>query len=219
MKIIFFKRLLPALLLVGLLALPASAQKVATFNLQKALEGWFKYQQAQTAREAKGNEMDDELKKMSAKLETLRDDAIKLLDQSKDISIAATERESLRKRAFDKGQELTNGLNEIKLTQNTMRETLNMQWGNIVKGMVEDITKAVQAKAKAAGYTAVWDVSASNPNFMLGLRIETPIVLYSNGENDITEEILKQLNAAAPAGTLTNTGPTKTPPKADLKRP
>jgi hypothetical protein len=29
----------------------------------------------------------------------------------------------------------------------------------------------------------------------------TPIVLYANGENDLTADVLKQLNSTAPPGT------------------
>ena len=61
--------------------------------------------------------------------------------------------------------------------------------------ILREIRETVVSKSKAAGYTFVMDVAADSVN-------QTPIVLYTNGENDLTEELLRQLNANAPAGSL-----------------
>ena len=58
--------------------------------------------------------------------------------------------------------------------------------------ILEEIRTTVNGKAKAAGYALVFDTAAESAN-------NTPIVLYSNNENDITEAVLSQLNAGAPA--------------------
>ena len=50
-------------------------------------------------------------------------------------------------------------------------------------------------RSKAGGYALVIDTSAQTP-----AMTPTPVVLYTNGQNDLTEEILSQLNAAAPGG-------------------
>jgi hypothetical protein len=39
------------------------------------------------------------------------------------------------------------------------------------------------------------DISGDSANM-------TPVVLYSSGVNDLTETLIKELNAAAPAGSL-----------------
>ena len=54
------------------------------------------------------------------------------------------------------------------------------------------------------------DASAEN------IRSVTPIVIYTNGENDITDEVLKLLNAAAPASAEPAASP-KTADKAGDK--
>ncbi len=73
-------------------------------------------------------------------------------------------------------------------------------------GILQDIHSAVEAKAKSAGYTMVIDTAAESIN-------GTPIVLFSNGENDMTDAILQQLNAGAPA----STGDTGTKPAGSAK--
>jgi hypothetical protein len=47
------------------------------------------------------------------------------------------------------------------------------------------------------------------------------MVLYTNGDNDITDDVLTQLNATAPAGTLkpsSETAPPDTKPAKDNKK-
>jgi Skp family chaperone for outer membrane proteins len=57
--------------------------------------------------------------------------------------------------------------------------------------ILSEVRKTVDSKARSGSYSLVIDVAAETPN-------ATPVVLFSNGENDITEAILQQLNASAP---------------------
>ena len=57
--------------------------------------------------------------------------------------------------------------------------------------MVIEAHPAIDGKAKSAGYSLVLDAAAESVN-------NTPVLLFTNGENDITEAILSQLNATAP---------------------
>jgi hypothetical protein len=57
--------------------------------------------------------------------------------------------------------------------------------------ILNEIKAAVAAKTKAAGYAMVFDIASETVN-------QTPIILYSSGENDLTSAVLAQLNAGAP---------------------
>jgi hypothetical protein len=61
--------------------------------------------------------------------------------------------------------------------------------------MRDDILKEIKAhvnsKARDAGDTLVIDAAAETVN-------ETPVVVYNNGDNDLTDAVLAQLNAGAP---------------------
>jgi Skp family chaperone for outer membrane proteins len=57
--------------------------------------------------------------------------------------------------------------------------------------ILKEINAAVAAKAKAAGCTLVIDIAAETIN-------QTPMVIYSTGENDLTDAVLAQLNVGAP---------------------
>ncbi len=61
--------------------------------------------------------------------------------------------------------------------------------------IVKEIRGVVNADAKAGGYTLVLDPSGESANM-------APVVLYSNGQDDLTDAVIKELNAAAPPGSL-----------------
>src|SRR2546427_88202 len=74
-------------------------------------------------------------------------------------------------------------------------EQLKMQARRMTENILRDIRDLVDAKAKAGGYTLVIDIAAKS-------AVGTPIVLYTNGQNDMTQEVLLQLNSTAPVGLL-----------------
>ena len=59
--------------------------------------------------------------------------------------------------------------------------------------VLSDIKAAVTAQAKAAGCSLVIDAAAETAN-------ATTAVIYTSGENDLTDAVLKRLNAGAPIG-------------------
>jgi Skp family chaperone for outer membrane proteins len=61
--------------------------------------------------------------------------------------------------------------------------------------ILEEIRNVINAKAKAGSYTLVVDSAAESIN-------STPVILYSTGENDLTEAILNELNSTAPPGVI-----------------
>jgi len=74
--------------------------------------------------------------------------------------------------------------------------TLSDQLQRMRDKVLVDIRAAVSDKAKIGGYTLVIDVSAQ------GIT-STDVFLYHASENDLTDDVLKQLNAGAPIDTTT----------------
>ena len=62
------------------------------------------------------------------------------------------------------------------------------------ENILTEIRNTVNAKAKAGGYALVMDTAAESVN-------NTPVILFTNGENDLTDAVLSQLNAGAPLET------------------
>ena len=67
--------------------------------------------------------------------------------------------------------------------------------------IVKEIRVVVEARAKSAGYTLVLGTYGQ------GIGTHAPMVLYSNGQDDMTDTIIKELNVAAPADSLGTNAP------------
>ena len=63
-----------------------------------------------------------------------------------------------------------------------------------------DIRERIVIKAKAGGYNLVLDISAESFN-------RTDVILFSSGLTDLTDEVLSDLNANAPAALLRDEKP------------
>jgi hypothetical protein len=73
--------------------------------------------------------------------------------------------------------------------------------------IVGEIREVVNNLARTGGYSIVFDVAAVT-------AYQTPIILFTNGENDLTQSVLKEINANAPAGALSSGGADTAPASA-----
>lgn len=202
------KRILPAVAMVILMALPAMAQnRTATVNMAKVFENYWKKDQAQAAFDQRKAEFEKEGKGMMDDYNKSREEYNKLLDSANDQSVTPEAREKRKAAAEDKLRELKTAENTIRTFKSTMDDQLSSQMKRMKDAILQDIRTAVTAKAKASGYTMVIDSSAES---ITGI----PVLLYTNGDNDMTDSILSQLNAGAPAGADSS----KTPAKPDGKK-
>jgi Skp family chaperone for outer membrane proteins len=200
------KRILPGCILVFLLASQAMAQnRIATVDLTKVFDKYWKREQAEAALKVREDELSKELKSLGDDYTKLKDDYLKLRDAINDPTLTTVERDKRKATADSKLLELKNREDDIRTMEGNDREELDLKTQRLRETLLKDITAAVNAKAKSAGYFLVIDKTAESFN-----KLHTPIVLYSNGENDITDEVLKQLNAAAPAPTTPTDAPKTT---------
>ena len=202
------KVMVGAVALAMLLATPAMAQnRTATVNMAKVFDNYWKKDQAQAALDQRRSEFEKEGKGMMDDYNKGRDEYNKLLDSANDQSVTPEAREKRKAAAEDKLRELKTTENTIRTFKSTMDDQLSSQTKRMRDAILQDIRTAVTAKAKASGFTMVIDSSAESINGF-------PVLLYSNGDNDMTESILSQLNAGAPAAA----DGSKTTPKSDEKK-
>jgi outer membrane protein len=182
----------PVVLLMTLLSSPALAQqKVATVDMRKLFDGYWKTKQAETALNDRKTELDKEDRGFLDNLQKARDDYQKLLDAASDEAISSDERDRRKQAAADKLTEIKNSQAAIVQFERQAQATLASQTQRMRSDVLEEISSAVSAKAKAAGYTLVFDAAADTVN-------QTPVLLYTDGQNDLTAAVLAQLNAGAP---------------------
>lgn len=190
------RNLVLALLLISLMGASAWAQgRIATVDLRKVFDGYWKTKQADAALKDRAADIEKEHKNMLEDWKKAKEEYQGILTEANNQTLSLEERDRRKKAAEDKFKQIKDSEDAITQYERQARTTLDEQRKRMRDSIVEEIRITVNGKAKAAGYALVFDTMADSAN-------GTPVVLYSNNENDMTEVILSQLNAGAPAETL-----------------
>jgi outer membrane protein len=189
-------------------ATTASAQgRIATVDLKKLFDSYWKTKQADAALKERGFELEKEFKGMMEEYTKIKEDYKTLSAAAADQAMSDGEREKKKKQAEEKLISIKDQEEALQKFQAQARSTVDEQRRRMRDNILSEVRKAVDGKAKVAGYTLVIDVAAETIN-------STPVVLYSNGENDITDAVLTQINAnAPPEAAVTNAPAEKKPEK------
>jgi outer membrane protein len=201
------KKTLATAVVVCALALPAAGQtRIGTIDLRKVFDHYVKRDRAQAALKKREADMDKEYKGFTDDYNKTKDEYTALLTASQDQGKSQQERDKAKTAAEAKLLELKTSENTIRTYRENAADQLDSQKKRLRDELLQDIQAVVNAKAKANGYTLVIDTAADSFN-------QTPVILYSSGENDMTDAVLAQLNAGAPPP-----GPAdSTPPKDGTK--
>ena len=210
MKIIVTK--LPALAGVLCLLAAASARaqnnKIATIDLQKAFNKYYQYDVMRKALAHESDDIESDHKNMMNDHTKAVEEFNKLKDSVGDRGISEDEKKARQAKVEAKAKDIRAMENDIRNFEERAQSQLETDQQRTMKKLLDDIRNAVNAKAKDAGYAMVIDSSAQIPNVA-----STPVVLYTSGVNDITDDIIKQLNAGAPPPSA---APDSTTPSASL---
>jgi len=214
-------KLIISLFCLAAFGVSANAEvRVAIIDLRKVFDDYYKTKAANSQLSDLAADMAKESKNYMDQYQKNSDDYKKLLDEANNQAVSSDEREKRKKAAEGKLLEMKELETTITQFQRTSRTTLEEKKHQMTEKIVGEIRDVVNAKAKAAGYSLVLDTSAESIN-------PTPVVLYTNGETDITNPVLEQLNAKAPitpksdnstkSGSKTDTGPLFAP-NSDKKK-
>ena len=172
----------------------ASAEtKVASVDMKKLFNGYYKTKLAQASLETRKSELRKEIKDMADGLDKTQADYKQLLAQASDPAISPDERDKRKQAAADKAKEISNSRAAIEQFQRQAEAQLADQSQRMSTSLVGEIQKAVAEKAKAGGYAFVMN-SAS-----------VEVVVFASTDNDLTAAVLAQLNAGAPIDVSTPT--------------
>jgi outer membrane protein len=190
-----FRTLVPGLLLFSLLGGSALAQtRIATIDLRKVFDNYWKKTQAEAALKERQADMEKEDKNMLSDYKKMKDDYTALMANTNDQNASPEEREKRKKAAEDKLRQMKELEETITQYESQARKTLAEQSQRMRSNILGEIRTVVTAKAKVSNFSLVVDTAAESIN-------STPVFLYANNENDITDLVLKELNATAPADT------------------
>ena len=205
-------KLVSVMLLAIFCSLSAMAQgRIGKVNLQKVFDGYWKRKTAEDTVKERAADMEKEHKNLLEDYTKGKEEYQSALSGANDQTVSAEEREKRKKTAEEKLRALKDKEEVIANYERTARSTLEEQKTRMREKILNEIKDVIAAKAKAAGYSTVLDTAAQSMNL-------TPIVLYSDNENDMTDDILKQLNAGAPDASRTAPASDSSPKKGDGKK-
>lgn len=177
---------------MSLLSGSALAQsRIATVDLGKIFDNYWKTKVSREDLKKRQDEMNKELKDMQDELQRSRDEYTKLSNDATEAAISAEERDRRKKVAEDKLKDMKDKEDNIVRYSRQRDVALEELTQRMKTGLIKDIRDAVNARAKMGGFAMVVDSTARSAT-------DTPFVLFNSGENDLTDQTLSQLNAAAP---------------------
>ncbi len=183
---------LAAFSLAALLSVAQAQQKIAVVDMGKLFNNFYKTKQAGTQLEERRQDIVKVQKGMLDDFQKGQEELNKLKEGVDDPSISNDEKEK-RKKQFDvKLGEVREMEQNIRKYNQQAEESFLAQKNRMKQKMIQEIRDAIEVKAKADGLSMVLDSVGVSMN-------EAPVVLYNNGQYDITDDILKKLNENAPA--------------------
>ena len=186
-------RMFLAMALAGFCTAGAQAQtRIATIDGKKVTNAYWKTKEALSALKDRREDLMKELKGMGDDLKKGQEEYRKLLDDANDSAVSDQEREKRKKAAETKLKSLSELKERATEFDRNASANLNEQATRMSERIDEKVRTVVAARAKSAGYTLVLDSTA------LGVQ-NKPLVLYANDDTDLTQSVIEQLNADAPA--------------------
>ena len=184
-----------SVLLAGICSSPVWAQgRIATVDLRKVFDKYWKKKQAEDALKERQADMEKEDKNMIEDYKKAKEEYQTLLTGANDSLLSQDERDKRKKSAEDKLKQMKELEDTITQYERQARTTITETSQRTRSNLLTEIRNVVTSKAKAGGYSLVIDTAAESSSM-------TPVILYTNNENDITDDVITQLNTTAPTET------------------
>jgi outer membrane protein len=197
-----FKKLIAGVVLFSWLGGLAHAQnRVATVDLQKVFDKYWRTEQSIAALKDRLAQFEKSRIEMVEGMKKKNEDYQRLLEAANNQALSAEQREKRKKDADDKLRELKTAKDELDQFDRVANATLVEQKARMRKNILEEIKGAVTSNAKTSGYSLVLDSGSQTYVADPTGPYYSPNILYASEENDLTETVLSQLNAGAPVAT------------------
>ena len=181
-----------ALALLVLTAVPLSAQtKIAVIDMKVVFDGYWKTKQASVTFEDRKKDYADQHQAMIDQYHSANEEYRKIRESANEAAISASEKDRRNKDGEEKLKDIQKLERDIRDHQKSMEGNLTETRFRLRRNILREIREIINTKAKTEGLTLVLDSAAEGIN-------QTPVVLFSSGTNDITEDILSKLNEGAP---------------------
>ena len=177
-----------ALSLLLLSASVALAQpKIAVVDMKKVFDGYWKTKQLDKKLSGSLQEFNDQQKKMIEQFQAAQKEYLAVKESAKDPALSANAKERRNTEGEEKLQQIRQLENDIRSHKRSGEVRLTEQQVRHKNNLITDIKDAIKVKARSEGFSLVLNTAAVDIN-------QAPIVLFTDGSNDITEDILAALN-------------------------
>ena len=171
------------------------ADPLAFVDLRKVFDGYYKTKQADLNLKEEANELQKQQKELLDGFKKNEEDWKKMIDRANDQAISTEERDRSKQAAEKKLMELREMEQTIGQFDRSARAKLAEKQRRKREQVLQEIREVINKRAKSQGVMWVLDTAAESYN-------QTPIVLYTNGQNDWTETVLTEINSTAPPGLM-----------------
>lgn len=168
-----------------------AATAIGVISLEKVYNGYWRTDVENKKLKTKQEEALDRIKKLE---ESLRKEGTVLGNMIKamqDPRLAAAERSNRQQQVQTKQKELQQMQDAIQGFRERTRKDLELDMRKEREQIMEEIQQIVSIEAKKRKLNLVLDEAARSAAI-------APIVIFTDGENDLTEEVLRQLNLSDP---------------------
>ncbi len=168
-----------------------AATAIGMISLEKVYNGYWRTDVENKKLKTKQEEALDRIKKLD---ESLRKEGTVLGNMIKamqDPRLAAAERSKRQQQVQTKQKELQQMQDAIQGFRERTRKDLELDMRKQREQIMEEIQQIVSNEAKKRKLNLVLDAAARSASI-------APIVIFTDGENDLTEEVLRQLNLSDP---------------------
>lgn len=176
---------------LSLLLLSASVAlaqpKIAVVDMKKVFDGYWKTKQLDKKLSGSLQEFNDQQKKMIEQFQAAQKEYLTIKESAKDPALSANEKDRRNTESEEKLQQIRQLENDIRSHKRSGEVRLTEQQVRHKNNLISDIKDTIKVKARSEGFSLVLNTAAVDIN-------QAPIVLFTDGSNDITEDILATLN-------------------------
>ncbi len=170
----------------------AQTAKIATIDMKTVFDGYWKTKQASVTFEDRKQDYAEQHQKMIDQYQAANEEYRKLREAVSEPAISSSEKDRRTAESDAKLKDIQKLERDIRDHQKSMEGNLTETRFRLRRNILREIRDVINTKAKTEGYTLVLDSAAEGIN-------QTPIILFSDGTADISDDVLKSLNASAPA--------------------
>ena len=184
-----FLTLLTAAAITGLIPMKAADQplKIAVIDMDRVFQEYNKTRINEAKLKKQAEIYKEYSTQLAQSLAKLRQEFVKLRDDSQNMVYTAAERENRRLNAQEKYRQAAAKEAELREYNRERQKHLRDEYEKLRSSILTDISNVVSAKCLAEGYGLVLDKSGRSLN-------NIPLVVYSSKMLDITESVIKTLN-------------------------